>query len=94
MALAKPELWYQQPAAKWTEALPIGNGQMGAMIYGGVAEERIQFNESTVWTGKPHEYHHEGAVDFLPMLRELCLESRRLAIQADELAQAGKRHEA
>jgi alpha-L-fucosidase 2 len=59
---------------------------MGAMIYGGVAEEQIQFNESTVWTGKPHAYHKEGAVEFLPVLRELCHESRRLAIQADELA--------
>jgi alpha-L-fucosidase 2 len=93
-AAGKPELWYQQPAANWTEALPVGNGHVGAMIYGGVAEERIQFNESTVWTGKPHAYHHEGAVEFLPVLRELCHESRRLAIQADQLAQEGKHNEA
>jgi alpha-L-fucosidase 2 len=93
-AAGKPELWYQQPAGNWTEALPIGNGHMGAMIFGGVAGEQVQFNESTVWTGKPHAYHHEGAVEFLPVLRELCHESRRLAIQADELAQAGKHNEA
>jgi alpha-L-fucosidase 2 len=93
-ATGKPELWYQQPAEKWTEALPVGNGHMGAMIYGGIAEEQIQFNESTVWTGKPHAYHREGAVKFLPVLRELCHESRRLAIQADELSQAGKHDEA
>ena len=93
-AASKTELWYQEPAKKWTEALPIGNGHMGAMIYGGIAEEQIQFNESTVWTGKPHAYHTEGAVEFLPVLRELCHESRRLAIQADELTQAGNNREA
>ena len=65
MAAGKPLLWYQQPAGKWTEALPIGNGHMGAMVFGGVAKEQLQFNESTVWTGKPHAYHHEGAVEFL-----------------------------
>jgi alpha-L-fucosidase 2 len=93
-AAGKPELWYQQPAGNWTEALPIGNGHMGAMIFGGVAGEQVQFNESTVWTGKPHAYHHEGAAEFLPVLRELCHESRRLAIQADELAEAGDHNEA
>ena len=46
-------LWYQQPAEKWTEALPIGNGRMGAMVFGGTTDERIQFNEDTLWTGKP-----------------------------------------
>lgn len=50
------------------------------MVFGGVKEEQIQFNESTIWTGKPHEYHHEGAVKFLPVLRDLCNESRKLAI--------------
>jgi alpha-L-fucosidase 2 len=88
-AAGKPELWYQQPASQWTEALPIGNGRMGGMIFGGVVEEQIQFNESTVWTGKPHEYQHEGAVKFLPVLRELCNESRKLAIEADQLDMAG-----
>ena len=85
-AAGKAELWYQQPATKWAEALPIGNGHIGAMIYGGVAEEQIQFNESTVWTGKPHEYQHEGAVKFLPILRDLCNQSRQLDIQADQLS--------
>jgi alpha-L-fucosidase 2 len=93
-AASKPELWYQAPAKKWTEALPIGNGHMGAMIYGGIAEEQIQFNESTVWTGKPHAYHREGAVKFLPILRELCTNSRRLAIEADKLNRTGKPKEA
>ena len=42
-------LWYDQPAEKWTSALPIGNGRMGAMVFGGVPDERIQFNEDTLW---------------------------------------------
>ena len=45
-------LWYDQPAQKWmTEALPIGNGRLGAMFFGGIARERIQFNEDSLWTG-------------------------------------------
>jgi len=50
------QLWYNQPASKWTDALPIGNGSIGAMIYGGVTNEHIQFNESTLWTGGPRTY--------------------------------------
>src|SRR5687768_3078473 len=44
-------LWYRQPAATWNEALPIGNGRLGAMIFGGVESERIQLNEDTIWAG-------------------------------------------
>ena len=64
-------LWYKQPAEKWTEALPIGNGRLGAMIFGGITNEHIQFNEDTLWTGQPHEYQHPGAAKFLPQIREL-----------------------
>ncbi len=88
------ELWYDKPAAVWTEALPIGNGRMGAMVFGGVAAEQIQFNESTLWTGQPHEYQHEGAVKFLPVLRDLCNESRRLDLEADQMEAQGKKTEA
>lgn len=72
----KPELslWYREPAKTWVEALPIGNGRLGAMIYGGVEEEHIQFNEDTVWTGKPHDYANPGAAEHLPVLRQLMLE--------------------
>ncbi|RPI23403.1 MAG: glycoside hydrolase family 95 protein [Acidobacteria bacterium] len=90
----KTELWFDKPASVWTEALPIGNGRIGAMIFGGVTEERIQFNESTLWTGRPHEYHHEGAVKFLPVLRDLLNESRRLTIEADRLEREGRHQEA
>ena len=68
------ELWYAQPASKWTEALPVGNGRVGAMIFGGVTEEHLQFNESTVWTGQPHEYQHAGAAKFLSPMRTLLNE--------------------
>lgn len=70
-------LWYRQPAANWVEALPVGNGRLGAMVFGGPAQERIQFNEDTVWTGQPHEYQHEGAVKFLPDLRRLLAEGKQ-----------------
>src|SRR5439155_19476065 len=68
------ELWYAQPAAKWEEALPIGSGRMGAMVFGGTADERIQFNEDTLWTGKPHDYVRAGAGDHLAEIQKLIFE--------------------
>jgi alpha-L-fucosidase 2 len=64
-------LWYRQPAGRWVEALPVGNGSLGGMVFGGTASEHIQFNEETVWTGHPREYQHTGAVKFLPEIRRL-----------------------
>jgi len=87
-------LRYEKPAANWNEALPIGNGRLGAMIFGVPEEERLQFNESTVWTGKPHEYHNEGAVNVLPELRDICNEVRGMFIEADALVAQGRREEA
>jgi alpha-L-fucosidase 2 len=49
-------LWYRKPATVWTEALPVGNGRLGAMVFGGTASERIQFNESTLRVGEPRDY--------------------------------------
>ena len=69
-------LWYRQPAQKWTEALPIGNGRMGAMVFGGVADERIQFNEDTLWTGQPHDYVRAGAGEELATIRKLLVEGQ------------------
>lgn len=69
-------LWYKQPAAKWTQALPIGNGRLGAMIFGGIADERIQFNEDTLWTGKPHDYAHPGAGEHLAEIRKLIADGK------------------
>src|ERR1700743_3388832 len=64
-------LWYSKPAEKWTDALPIGNGRMGAMVFGGVFDERIQFNEDTLWKGSPHDYDRAGAHDHLVEMRQL-----------------------
>jgi alpha-L-fucosidase 2 len=64
-------LWYTQPAEKWTDALPIGNGRMGAMVFGGVPDERIQFNEDTLWKGQPHDYVRAGAHDHLAEIQQL-----------------------
>lgn len=52
-ATADNTLWYQQPAAKWMEAMPIGNGRLGAMVYGGITKERIALNEISLWSGQP-----------------------------------------
>jgi alpha-L-fucosidase 2 len=78
------KLWYQQPAKEWTEALPVGNGRLGAMIFGGTAGERLQFNEDTLWTGQPHEYQHTGAAAYLPVVRKLLFEGKQR--EAEELA--------
>jgi len=81
-ARAKPSdhpltLWYVKPAKAWTEALAVGNGRLGAMVFGGSADERIQFNEDTLWTGGPHEYQHPGAAEHLPVLRRLLFEGKQ-----------------
>jgi alpha-L-fucosidase 2 len=77
-------LWYRQPAKLWVEALPVGNGRMGAMIFGGLAHERIQFNEQTVWTGEPHDYAHPGASRSLARIRELLWAGQQK--EAEDLA--------
>ncbi len=78
------KLRYSQPAKEWTEALPVGNGRLGAMIFGGPARERLQFNEDTLWTGEPHWYHHEGAAEYLPTVRKLLFEGKQR--EAEKLA--------
>jgi len=94
-------LWYRRPAAKWEEALPVGNGHLGAMVFGGLPVERIQFNEHTVWTGRPHSYAREGAVKALPAMRQFLfqgreaeLEALRKQTEAASLAAAGQSQEA
>jgi alpha-L-fucosidase 2 len=77
-------LWYQQPANLWVEALPVGNGHLGAMIFGHTAHERIQFNEQTVWNGEPHDYAHHGASQYLGQLRELLFAGKQK--EAEDLA--------
>lgn len=76
------QLWYDAPANRWTEALPIGNGRLGAMIFGGVAAERLQLNEDTLWTGGPRSYDHPGAAEVLPRLRELLFAGKQKEAEA------------
>ena len=68
---ATTTLWYRQPAASWNEALPVGTGRLGAMIFGGVAEEHVQLNEETLWTGGPYDPVVRGASTALPEIRRL-----------------------
>lgn len=75
-AAAVPELWFAQPAARWTNALPVGNGRVGAMVYGRVGDERIQFNEDTLWKGHPHNYANPGALKYLEPIRQLIFAGR------------------
>lgn len=77
-------LWYNSPAGDWNEALPVGNGRLGAMVFGGVEKEHLQFNEETLWTGAPHDYAHEGAVNYLEEIRQLLREGNQ--DRAHELA--------
>lgn len=76
------QLWYNQPAQKWTDALPIGNGNLGAMIYGGINDEHLQFNESTLWTGQPREYARKGAYKYLQPIRNLLSEGKQKEAEA------------
>jgi alpha-L-fucosidase 2 len=64
-------LWYRQPASVWTEALPVGNGRLGAMVFGGTARERLQLNEDTLWTGGPYDPVNPAAHAALPEVRRL-----------------------
>src|ERR1035438_7486873 len=67
-------LWYKQPAAVWTEALPVGNGRLGAMVFGKVNEELIQLNESSLWSGGPVQTNvNPDAPSYLPQIREALL---------------------
>jgi len=77
-------LWYDKPARTWVEALPVGNGSLGAMVFGKTEKERIQFNEDTVWAGCPHDYSHKGARKFLPEIRRLIFERKQR--EAERLA--------
>lgn len=69
-------LWYRQPAKVWTEALPVGNGLLGAMVFGGIARERIQLNEGTLWAGGPYDPVNPEANTALPEVRALVFEGR------------------
>ena len=69
-------LWYNQPAQTWTQALPIGNGVMGGMVFGTPAVEHIQLNEETIWAGQPNNVVNPNAKEYLPKVRQLIFEGK------------------
>lgn len=64
------KLWYTHPAVNWNEALPIGNGRLGAMVFGDAVHERLQLNEETVWSGRREDFVNPGAKEALPRIRQ------------------------
>ncbi|HUS93251.1 MAG TPA: glycoside hydrolase N-terminal domain-containing protein [Phycisphaerae bacterium] len=69
-------LWYRRPAGQWVEALPIGNGRLAAMVFGGVEAERLQLNEDTLWAGGPYDPSSAEALEALPEARRLIFEGQ------------------
>lgn len=70
-ATANHTLWYDAPATTWTEALPIGNSRLGAMVFGAPSVDRLQLNEETIWAGRPNNNANPDALEYLPKVREL-----------------------
>lgn len=79
-------LWYRQPATEWTDALPLGNGRLGAMVHGGVGREELQLNESTLWSGGPYQPTNPEALPNLAAVREHIFAGRYQ--DAHDIAQA------
>lgn len=69
-------LWYRQPAKQWVEALPVGNGRLGAMVFGGIKDERLQLNEDSLWSGGPQDSDNPEALAALPEIRRLLFDGK------------------
>lgn len=80
--MTKLALWYDRPAAEWTEALPVGNGRLGAMVFGGVARERLQLNEDTLYAGGPYQQVNPAALANLDEVRALLFAGRYAEAEA------------
>ncbi|MDR1887528.1 MAG: glycoside hydrolase family 95 protein, partial [Prevotellaceae bacterium] len=78
------KLWYNTPAEQWTEALPLGNGRLGVMVFGNPAQEKLQLNEETVWAGQPNNNGNPNAMAAIPEIRKLMFEGKYR--EAQELA--------
>jgi alpha-L-fucosidase 2 len=70
------KLWYRQPAEAWDQALPLGNGRLGAMVFGSTIEERYQLNEESLWAGEPLDVYPDGFADHLKIVQRLVLEGK------------------
>ena len=79
------KLSFDKPASKWTEAVPVGNGRIGAMIFGGTEDDRVQVNESTLWGGGPHDYTNPDAYSHLDEVRQLIFAGK--VEEAEKLSQ-------
>jgi len=77
------KLWYKRPAANWNEALPVGNGRLGAMVFGGVENERLQLNEETIWTKGGMPQDKKDGYKVLPEIRELLFQGKY--VEAEEM---------
>ena len=75
-AQAKVQLWYDQPASQWSDAMPLGNGRLGAMVFGTVPKEHFQINEESLWAGEPTDVYPEDFATNLRALRKLVLGGR------------------
>jgi alpha-L-fucosidase 2 len=75
-------LWYEKPAAAWVEAVPIGNGRLGAMVFGDPRHERLALNEDTLWSGGPKERNNPEAKSWLPKVREALFAGRYAEAEA------------
>jgi alpha-L-fucosidase 2 len=75
------QLWYEQPATHFTQSLPLGNGRLGAMVFGGVEQERIVLNEISLWSGSPQDADRPDAYKHLPEIRRLLLEGHNVEAQ-------------
>lgn len=74
-------IWYESPASKWEEALPIGNGRLGAMVFGGIEKERIQLNEDTLWSGYPRNTNNSDGEKYLEKVRTLIFQEKYVEAQ-------------
>ena len=70
-------LWYKQPATQWREAIPVGNGRLGALVFGKIADEQIILNEDTVWTGSPYEPSNPKGAVVMPEIRRLIFAGKQ-----------------
>src|SRR5436853_669440 len=77
------QLWYEQPASHFSQSLPLGNGRLGAMVFGGIDQEKIVLNEISLWSGSPQDADRPEAYQHLPEIQRLLKEGKN--IEAQEL---------
>ena len=73
----KLTFWFDQPAQQWSDALPLGNGRLGAMVFGGYSAERVALNEDTLWSGFPRDWNNPAAKEHLPVVRNFVLQEQK-----------------